>query len=121
MRFYIDADLSWRIARDARGFGVDATSAHEAGKRTARDDDQLAHATEQARCIVTRNRDDFLALNRSYRERGMMHCGILITSESLSTKDLASVARALAYYHSLYPEPFIPGLVDYLHPAPSDP
>jgi predicted nuclease of predicted toxin-antitoxin system len=121
MRFYIDADLSWRIARIARGLGVDATSAHEAGKRTARDDDQLAHATEQARCIVTRNRDDFLALNRSYRERGMTHCGILITSESLPTKDFAGVARALAYYDSMYREPFIPGLVDYLHPAPPDP
>ena len=121
MRFYLDADISWRIARLARDLGVDVLSAQDAGKRTAEDDDQLAYATELGRCLVTRNRDDFLDLDIYYREHGLAHCGILIVADSLPTHDFAAVARALAHHSALYPEPFIPGLVDYLHPVPADP
>lgn len=120
MRFYLDADLSRRIARIARGLGVDVVSANDMDKRTASDDEQIAHATELGRCLVTNNRDDFLDLDVDYRRRGLAHCGILITAESLPTRDFGAVARALVHYDSLYREPFIPGLVDYLHPAPPE-
>ncbi len=118
MGFYLDADLSWRIARVARALGVDVISANDVDMRTATDIVQINYATRQGRCIVTKNRDDFVELDRLYQEQGIDHAGILITAASLPAHDLAAVARALAHYTSLYPEPFIPGLVDYLHPAP---
>jgi predicted nuclease of predicted toxin-antitoxin system len=121
MRFYLDADLSWRIARIARNLGVDAVSANEVDMRTATDRQQLAYATEQGRSVVTNNRDDFTELDRVCQLAQSDHAGILITADSLPTHDFAGVARALAYYDSLYPEPFIAGLVDYLHPVPPDP
>ena len=121
MRSYLDADLSWRIARIARNFSVDVMSANEVDMRTATDEEQLAYASEQGRCVVTNNRDDFMELDRPWQTEQSEHAGILITADSLPTDDFAGVARALAHYHSLFPEPFIPGLVDYLHPAPLDP
>ncbi|MGD9891530.1 MAG: DUF5615 family PIN-like protein [Dehalococcoidia bacterium] len=121
MRFYLDADLSWRIARIARNFGVGAISANDVDMRTATDRQQLAYASEQGRCVVTNNRDDFMELDRIWQMEQSEHAGILITTDSLQTQDFAGIARALAYYDSLYPEPYIPGLVDYLHPAPPDP
>lgn len=120
MRFYLDADLSWRIARIARHLGVDTISANEVDMRTASDRCQLARATEHGRCIVTNNRDDFVELDGIYQAHGLEHAGILIITDSLPRRDFAAVARALAHYDSLYPEPVIPGLVDYLHPAPPD-
>jgi len=120
MRFYLDADLSWRIARIARRPGVDIVSANEVELRTATDLAQIEYAAQDGRCIVTNNRNDFIALDRLYQERGVEHAGILITAESLPTHDFYAVARALAYYSSLHTEPFIPWLVDYLHPAPAD-
>jgi predicted nuclease of predicted toxin-antitoxin system len=120
MRFYLDADLSWRIARTAQDLGIDAISANEVDMRTAADRAQLGYATEQGRCIVTRNRDDFIELDGIYRAENVEHAGILIVADSLLTRDFGAVARALAHYASLYPEPFITGLVDYLHPAPGD-
>ena len=120
MRFYLDADLSWRIVAIARRLGVDVVSAHRVGMTEATDAEQLAYATQDDRCIVTKNRDDFLDLDRAYRDQGLQHHGILIVAESLPTHDFVAVARALARYHSLYPERSVPGLVDYLHPAPED-
>jgi len=120
MRFYLDADLSWRVARLARRRGLDVIAAQEVGRRIASDAEQLIYATQQNRCLVTNNRDDFLALDRGYRELGLTHAGVLITAESLPTDDFSAVAGALAHYDSLHAEDFIPGLIDYLHPAPAD-
>jgi predicted nuclease of predicted toxin-antitoxin system len=118
MRFYLDADLSWRIARLARELGIDVVSANDVEMRTASDTEQLAYATRHQRCIVTNNRDDFIKLDRLWQDQQRQHTGILIIATSLPRDDFAAVARALVHYDSLYPEPFIPGLVDYLHPAP---
>jgi predicted nuclease of predicted toxin-antitoxin system len=118
MIYYLDVDLSWRIARLARNLGVDVISANDVGMRTATDRQQIAEATERGRCIITRNRDDFIALDRLYQAEGVEHAGILMVAESLPAHEFAAVARALAHHSSLHPEPFIPGLVAYLHPAP---
>lgn len=121
MRFYLDADLSPAIADLARDrFGLDIVSCHELGLRRAHDDAQLAEATREDRCVVTNNRDDFLRWNDRVRERGGSHRGILITTGTVPVNNFYVVARALAYYHYIYPESFIPNLVDWLHEAPPD-
>lgn len=119
MRFYLDEDLSYHIATIGRErFGLDVTSAHEHDMNAATDEEQLWFATNEGRGIVTKNRDDFLRLADRFYESGAAFTSIVIASQTLLTRDFHDVARALAYYHELHPEDFIPGLVDYLHPAP---
>lgn len=118
MRFYLDEDLSPKIVATAlQRFALVVESSHLRGMNGLEDEEQLAFATRNGWCIVTNNRDDFLALDRRYRVSGIIHAGILIIAHSLATHDFLAVARALAAYHAKYPESFIPGLVDYLHVA----
>jgi hypothetical protein len=44
IRYYLDADLSPKIAVIGRGLGLDVVSAHEVGMTEAVDADRLAHA-----------------------------------------------------------------------------
>ncbi|MBI4501603.1 MAG: DUF5615 family PIN-like protein [Gemmatimonadetes bacterium] len=96
IRFYLDADLSPRIAVIARGLGLDVVSAHEAGMRDAEDNDQLAHAAGEGRVLVTRNRDDFLELTLdAYHER-KPHAGLLLVTAHGTRHQASRVAHALA-------------------------
>src|SRR5207302_464707 len=69
--------------------------------------------------IVTNNRNDFMLLTARFRASGRDYSSVIITT-NLDTRDFAEIARALAYRHSLYPEPFVPLLVDYPQYAPRD-
>lgn len=121
MRYDPDADLLPTIADLAREqFELDIVSCHDLGLRRAHDDAQLAEGTQEERCIVTNNRDDFLLWNDRVRERGGAHRGILITTGTVPINNFYVVARALALYHDIYPQPFTPNLVDWLHEAPLD-
>lgn len=61
-----DEDLSPTVAEMLRARGIDAISAHEAGNRGLSDWEQMDQAAGQSRCLVTRNRDDFIALTLRY-------------------------------------------------------
>jgi predicted nuclease of predicted toxin-antitoxin system len=114
MRFYLDEDLSHTIAAVAQErFGLDVTTSYECGMNGATDEEQLTFATAEERAIVTNNRDHFLALADRFSEAGTPYSTILITT-NLPVHDVGLMARALAHRHALYPEPFIPGMVDYL-------
>ena len=115
MRFYLDEDLSDEIAVIARErYGVDVASSHELGMDHTTDEEQLSYAAAVERCIVTGNADDFRRLTTAFVAAGLPHAGVLIVSPSAPREHFDLVARALALYHELYPEPFIPYLVDYL-------
>ena len=62
MRFYLDEDLSPRIAVIARGLGLDVVSAIELGNLGLADEEQLSLAARDGRCVVTQNRADFIRL-----------------------------------------------------------
>lgn len=94
-RFYLDADLSPRVAAIARGLGLDAVSAHEAGMAKADDTEQRGHAAADGRVLVTRNRDDFVQLTlEAYHDRAPHH-GVLIVAERGRSHAAARLARAL--------------------------
>jgi predicted nuclease of predicted toxin-antitoxin system len=120
MRFYLDEDQSDVIAEIARSqFGLDVTSAHRVGTRGTPDEAQLAYAAAERRCLVTRNGDDFRRLTTRFLIEQLPHAGVLIVPRSWPPRAWARIARALAYYHRLYPGDVPPYFVDYLHDPPA--
>lgn len=103
MKFYLDADLSPRIAELLRRQGFDAVSAHEVGKPRIPDKEQLAFAAQQDRCLVTRNSRDFLDLSREAVSGKVPHAGIILCPPSIRGSEYRAIADALTRVASLYP------------------
>ncbi len=80
MRFFLDEDLSDRVARIARNLGLDAHSVHEVNRRNLDDFEHLDYAAEHNMVMVTRNRNDFLALNDEYHATGKPNVGCSLCS-----------------------------------------
>jgi predicted nuclease of predicted toxin-antitoxin system len=78
VELYLDEDVSVLVAEllRARGFSVKTTQ--EAGRKSTRDEDQLAYAVSQRRALLTHNRDDFARLAEEYFTGGRRHYGIII-------------------------------------------
>lgn len=119
MRFYLDEDLSHRIAELARARGCDVLSSHECGRDGLRDEEQLRLAAAEGRCFVTRNRDDFIALTVRCFQDGAPHAGVLIVPDSLPADDFAALAAAVVAYAEEHPEGLPAYTIDFLHPVPT--
>jgi hypothetical protein len=117
MLFYLDEDLSDRIAIIARSFGLDVISSHECGNDGLDDETQLLQAARDSRCFVTRNRADFVALSVRSFERDSPHCGVLLLAGSLPGDDFAGIARALVEYTESHHDGLPAYSVDFLRPA----
>ncbi len=98
MRFYLDECLSPVVAQIARDQGLDVVSAHDLGHKELPDGEILRLATLDGRCVVTRNRDDFILLTMQFLENGWPHAGVLIVTRSLVNEDFAGIARALVAF-----------------------
>ncbi len=117
MRFYLDEDLSARIAEIARGLQVDVVAAQECGHLGRDDDFQLAFAASESRCLVTRNRDHFRALTVQFIHQERPHAGVLVVPYSLPPDRFRLIAAALAEYDRRHPGGISPYTFDFLpHP-----
>ena len=96
MKYYLDEDLNPTIAGAGRALGVDVVSAHESGARGLTDEEQLARAAADGRCVVTFNRNDFIAVTRQAYDKGRPHCGVLIVSPQFRYSRHGVIANALA-------------------------
>ena len=114
MRFYLDEDLSQRIAERLRNQGVDAVSVHEVRAEGLSDSEQLERAALEQRCLVTRNRNDFIQLTLQFYNEGRAHHGVLIISHSLPADRFAELAEALARYASEHVEGLPSYTVDFV-------
>jgi predicted nuclease of predicted toxin-antitoxin system len=102
MKFYLDEDLSPKIAEILRRGGMDALSAHEAGMCESSDQRQLDFAAKEKRCLVTRNRDDFIRLTVRFFNDQRPHCGVLIVPYTLPGDQfsrIASLIRKFSFRH----------------------
>ena len=114
MRFYLDEDLSGRIAEIARSMDVDVVTAHECGNFGSDDDVHLAFAAKEGRCLVTRNRDHFIALTINFFEEGQPHAGVLIVPYTMPSDQFSLMAKAIAQYDHDHPEGIPAYALDYV-------
>ena len=98
MKYYLDEDLSPKIAEILRRAGIDTVSAHEVGMLQASDLEQLEYASSQKRCLVTRNRNDFIRLTLYFFNENRPHFGVLIVPYSYPGDRFSSIAEALKKY-----------------------
>jgi len=95
VRFYLDEDLSPRIAEWLRRRGIDAVSAFEVGNIQLSDRDQLAYATREDRCLVTRNARHFVPLSREAVRQQKAHAGIIVCPPSVRGSEIRAIANKL--------------------------
>jgi len=103
VRYYLDEDVKPEVAGIGRNLGLDIVSSHEVGRNALTDADQLLAAAAEGRCLVTRNRDDFLGLSMRFLAEGSPHAGVLIVPYSMPNDRPVLVVRALLAHSKLSP------------------
>lgn len=114
MNFYLDEDLSQRIAEILRSQEIDSISVHENRTEGFTDYEQLKQAASEGRCLVTRNRDDFIRLTLQFYNETRQHHGVLIVPYTLPADHFAELAEALGQYASALIEGLPPYTIDFL-------
>jgi len=104
VKFYLDEDLSPRIAERLRQKGIDAVSASEVGNREISDRDQLLHAAREGRSLVTRNIRHFVQLSKEAVARQEPHAGIILCPPRLRGFEVRAIADALTRLVKRFPK-----------------
>ena len=104
MRLYLDEDINPKIAEILQRSGCNAVSTQGAGNRGADDEAQLVYASRIDAALVTRNRNDFIALTTQFLDEGRKHSGVIIVPHSVRADDPTILARLLARFTSRHPE-----------------
>ena len=114
MKYYLDEDLSPKIAELLRKQGVDCISAHEIEMIQVSDLEQLMLAARQKRCLVTKNRDDFIRLTVQFFNDHLPHYGVLIIPHTIPGDRFALIVNELVRYALNYPKRMPSYTIDFL-------
>jgi len=114
VKYYLDEDISPKVAELLRKRGVDAVSAHEKGMRGVSDEEQLKEAARQGRVLVTRNRDDFILLSVRFFEDMKPHHGLIIVPHSIPGSDFNVLSGLLSEYEQEHPQGLEPYIIEFV-------
>ncbi|MBI5194945.1 MAG: DUF5615 family PIN-like protein [Nitrospirae bacterium] len=104
MKYYIDEDISPTIAEILKKHHIDAISAYEAGMAQAADIEHLRRAASERRCLITRNRNDYIRLTVQFFNEHHPHNGVLIMPYTLPGDKFSFIAKAIIKYDSKHPQ-----------------
>jgi len=116
LKYYLDEDLSPKIAEILNKRRIDAISAHDVGMTQASDLEQLEYASSKGRCLVTRNRNDFIRLTVQFFNDHRPHAGILIIPHSLPCDNFSLISKAAIKYDTRSSSDINPYGIDFLKP-----
>jgi predicted nuclease of predicted toxin-antitoxin system len=93
LNLYSNENLSIDLVEILRELNYDVLTSYQAGQANQGipDNEVLAYATINQRCVITFNRDDFVALHRS----GVIHAGIIVCKDD---RDYLGQTQALHTY-----------------------
>ena len=114
MKYYLDEDISPKVAELLRGTGVDAVSAHEKGMLGVSDEEQMMAAAKEKRVPVTRNSDDFIRLTVGFFEDLRSHYGLIIIPHSIPGSNFSLLARLLSEHAQKHPEGLDPYTIEFV-------
>jgi len=114
MKFYLDEDISPKVAELLKQRKVDAISTHEASMTQASDKDQMMYAVSQERTVVTRNRDDFIRLTVQFFNELRPHFGVLIIPYSIPGDKFRLTAEIVHKYAISHPSGMAAYTIDFL-------
>ena len=120
MRFYLDENISPSVAVIARSRWLDVISTHECGRNGLPDTEQLELAARDGRCLVTRDRRDFIAATLQFLDEGRPHTGVLLISEALPNDDFAGIAAALVAFAQGHSSDTLEYAMNFLARAPAE-
>ncbi len=107
--------LSAVIAEQLRGRGHDVVAVTERTElRGLLDLDLMERADHEERAVVTYNRDDFLALDRQFRQAEREHHGIVILNPRRFPQGAASIRVLITSLEALLATPPCPGFLHWL-------
>lgn len=117
MKYYLDEDLSPKIAEILRKHHIDAVSVHEVGMVEVGDREQLERAASEKRCFITRNRNDYIRLTVQFFNEHHPHAGVLIIPHTLPGDKFSLIARAIIKHYSKHSRSKVePYSIDFLEP-----
>jgi len=114
VKYYLDEDLSPKIAELVRKQGIDCISTHEVKMLQTTDFEQLEFAIKQGRCLVTKNRDDFIRLTNRFFNSNLAHHGVLIIPNSIEGDRFSLIATKLVKYARKHREGMSPYTIDFV-------
>jgi len=121
LNFYLDEDLSPKIADLLRKEGIDCVSAHDIEMIQVSDLKQLETAVRNKRCLVTKNRDDFIRLTVHFFNDNLPHYGVLIIPNTFPGDRFSLIADALKRYAQKHPKGMPSYAIDFLPKKEPDP
>ncbi|NET58494.1 MAG: hypothetical protein F6K47_20770, partial [Symploca sp. SIO2E6] len=79
---YTDEDIANLVATLLRARGLDVLTTIDVGMTSYSDEQQLAYAASEDRCILTHNRVDYERLHLNYIQTEQQHSGIIVTPQN---------------------------------------